>query len=101
MGYIQKKKNAVLRYFRYSKHNDIEKHYFNILRMYLPNRNFNLVFEGFETLESYYNNGLVNDVPIAVIVHEKRCQFEDKADEAFAAWEELQEQGAMNVDAWA
>jgi hypothetical protein len=105
MGAImQRKKPIVIRYLKISESKDPERHFKNLLRMYLPHRGKDFKPTDYDTYEAYFSQAqiLVHDemVPMMEVVQDNQALYEHDASVIDDAWEDIQAHG-IHEDAWA
>ncbi len=107
MGMIRKRQKArIIKYYKVPIHKDRERYYHNLLRLYMPHREWKLP-EQFETYEEWYTSGHIS-VPgkgsctVSSIVDDNYNVYEQSA-EIIERCEEEYRQGAIDSheDAWA
>lgn len=102
-GTVSKRKRpCIIRYMRISKDKDTEKHYSNLLRLFLPHRGKKLKPDN-ETYEGFFMAG---EIPtnhgrryVRDIVPLNQSHFEHNADAIDDAWQMIQEHGVTD-EAW-
>ena len=99
-GYIKKRrKAAVIRKPHFSLEDEPDKHYYNLIRLYVPHRITDLQFPGFASLSDFYAHGKIDNESVPDIIHEEQSQFENNVDSAYAAWEEVNS-NRVDTEGW-
>uniref|UniRef100_A0A8W8P2U1 DNA helicase Pif1-like 2B domain-containing protein n=1 Tax=Magallana gigas TaxID=29159 RepID=A0A8W8P2U1_MAGGI len=102
MGTITRrtKKDAVIRYPKFSQSKDPEKYYFNLLRLYCPHRENRFLPSEYNSFQQYYETGKLGLTLVCNIVNENMKQFQKLTDQLDETWSLMKDMPPLE-EAWA